>query len=390
MRPSFQAAAAAGALLLCGQTARPPAAAIIPFRFVGSHIVAQVQLDRQGPFTVVIDTAGVNLMSPEVQHRLALRTTGEETGHGVGAHAVESGTTIVPLMAFGATQFHQLPFFVYPMNGIEATGGIRLDGIVGGDMFRRFVMQIDYGHGMIRLIDRRSFNAAAAGTAIPLTLNGNELYVPGSFDGLPGRFRIDTGSGSALDLEAPFVRMHQLAKKFSKRVYSSAAGFGGSSDTVMVRGKELKIGSVTVHDPVTGLSLATGGVFSGTSVAGNIGNAVLARFMVTIDFAGRRLYLLPSSSVPAYLDTFDRSGLQLRQDGQNFAVTGVMRPSPAYEAGVRAGDTILAIQGKPSRDFTLLGLRALLADRPVGTRVSLSLQRGHEHVKAAFELRNLL
>ena len=404
MTISRRIALALSALLLCiscakGANDAPPAsrsctpprvAAVIPFQFLGKHIFADARLDGKGPFNFVIDTGGVNLISPDMQQRLALRTSGHEEGHGVGNQTVQSGKTIVPLTEFGAAAFKEQTYFTYPLDAIYANGGVQLDGIAGNQMFRPFVMQIDYGAHTIGLINQAAFDPKCSGTAIPLTISDNELYVPGAFDGIPGRFRIDTGSGATLDMQAPFVRAHHLLDKFPQRLSTSTTGIGGSSGTYVVRAHLLEIGSVAVPEPITGLSVATGGNFAQGTVSGNIGNGALARFVVTIDFTRHMMYLAPASKIPPGLDSYDRSGLVLRWSKPNFTVSGVDIPSPAAAAGIKVGDIITSINRKPSRALTLLGVREMLNEEPVGTLVSLTLERAATRSTVAFRLRDLL
>jgi hypothetical protein len=364
-------------------------AAVIPFEFLGKHIFADARLDGKGPFDFVVDTGGVNLISPELQARLGLRTSGRETGRGVGSQSVQSGETIVPLTQLGAAVFKQRPYYVYPLDAIYANGGVPLQGMVGNQLFRAFVMRIDYGAQTISLIKRADFEPGCSGTAVPLTIDDNELFVPGAFDGIPGRFRIDTGSGAMLDIDAPFVHSHHLLNAFPHRLATTDTGIGGSVGTYVVCAHRLNIGRVAVPNPITGLSVATGGNFALANVSGNIGNGALARFVVTIDFARRVLYLAPASKIPPGLDSYDRSGLVLRWSQPNFTVSGVAAPSPAAAAGIRPGDVIVAVNGTPARKMTLLGVRAMLSGERAGTPIALTLERASLRRTVTFRLRDL-
>lgn len=392
----------AGALLCCvscasgtsggprrGAPCAPRPAAVIPFQFLNKHIIADARLDDKGPFIFVVDTGGVNLISPELQRSLGLRTVGHEQGEGIG-HTVQSGETIVPLTQFGTASFKQQLYYTYPLDAIYATGGVPLQGIVGNQLFRSYVMRIDYGTNTISLIEPKAFDPSCSGSAIPLTIENNELFVPGAFDGMPGRFRIDTGSGATLDMTAPFVRAHHLIERFPHRLASITTGVGGSAGEYDVRAHRLDIGSVAVPDPITGLSVATGGNFAQGTVIGNIGNGALARFVLTIDFARRVLYLAPASKIPPGLDSFDRSGLVLRWSHPNFTVSGVDTPSPAAAAGILVGDVITSVNGKPARSMTLLGVRAMLSQQPAGTPVTVEIQRAKADRTVTFHLKDLL
>ena len=62
---------------------------------------------------------------------------------------------------------------------------------------------------------------------------------------------------------------------------------------------------------------------------------------------------------------FDMSGLFLTSEGgssQGFKVYSTIQGSPAAEAGIREGDVIEAIDGKPASHFTLDQVRQMFKD----------------------------
>jgi hypothetical protein len=363
--------------------------ATIPFQFIGNHIVADAWLDGVGPLTFIVDTGGVNLITPALQRRLALATIGHEAGHGVGSNAVESGETVVPRTRLGNFSSSEQRYFVYPLEQLYATGGVRMQGIVGNEIFRPQVVRIDYARGRIDLLDSATFTGACSGASIPLTIANNELYVPGSFDGSRGRFRIDTGSGATLDLDTPFVRAHHLLQRFPHHIVAANSGIGGASASVIVRGRNLAIGPMLIPRPVTGLATGNSGNFSSRIVAGNIGNGALARYVMTLNFARKTLYLKPAARVPPGLDDYDRSGLTLRWSDDNLQVDGVVPKSPAWDAGVRTGDLILSIDGAASKTITLPDARAILRV-PAGRSVTLVIEHRPRKRSVTFRLRDLL
>ncbi len=77
-------------------------------------------------------------------------------------------------------------------------------------------------------------------------------------------------------------------------------------------------------------------------------------------------------------------GVQLARRGGGFTVQEVAAEGPAAQAGIRAGDQILAVDGQTTQGADLESLNALLAG-PEGTRVTVSL-RGHDGRTHTLEL----
>ncbi len=67
-------------------------------------------------------------------------------------------------------------------------------------------------------------------------------------------------------------------------------------------------------------------------------------------------------------------GVQLEQAGQSLRVAGVLEGSPAQKAGIEAGDTILVIDGRSSRDLSLEEASQLIRGES-GSPLSVTLRR---------------
>jgi C-terminal processing protease CtpA/Prc len=158
-----------------------------------------------------------------------------------------------------------------------------------------------------------------------------------------------------------------------------------------MRGDTLAIGPLAVHGPVVELSTDTKGGFAETSLAGNIGAGVLKRYVVTLDYEHRVMYLKPVATPAADLDTFDRSGMwiNLADDG-GFAIVDATKDAPAAQAGLRVGDEIVAVNGKPASSLKLYEVRQMLRDEAPGTVVTFAVKRGSDTKDVPVTLRDLI
>ena len=104
------------------------------------------------------------------------------------------------------------------------TEGFEVGGMIGFEFFRRFAVRIDYGRGTMTIMDPARFDPKDAGTPIHFLFYDHMPQVEGRFGDLPGRFDIDTGSRSEVDLTTPFVERASLRNAYPDACMSSTVG----------------------------------------------------------------------------------------------------------------------------------------------------------------------
>ena len=269
--------------------------------------------------------------------------------------------------------------------------GVNAQGMIGYEFFARFVTRFDYGAHTITFIDPKRFDPKNAGIAVPLSFFNQMPIVDGSFDRIQEHFQIDTGARMPLMLTGPFVAAHDLRVKSARGIEAmTGIGVGGPSFSFVTRGGELKIGDVTVDKPLTMFNLDKGGSGAAEAFPSNIGGGILKRFVVTLDYPHYVMYLKPVSGVVADLDAFDRSGMWINGDDGGFKIAYISAGTPADQAGLKAGDIIVAVDGTPANELHLYEVREHLRDDAPGTVVRLSIRRGGETKQFAITLRNLI
>ena len=364
------------------------ASVTLPFRLLNNHIYVSVTVNGKGPYTFIVDTGGHCLISPQLVAELGLKIVGATAMSGAGTKTTAGGFTHVDEIALGAVRMRDQLGFAAPIYA-PAVEGIRVDGMVGFEMFRRFAVQIDYGQDLLIITDPTRFDPAGTGTAIPFVFYDHLPMVRGSLADLPARFDIDTGSRSEVDITGPFVAANDLRARFSKGVSAVTGwGMGGPSRSYVVRLPSLTLGGVQVSSPVAGLSEDKGGSINDPNYEGNIGGGLLKRFVVTFDYAHQMMYLRPIVPPPVDAGRFDRSGLWINSGPDGYVVTDVAANGPAERAGIQVGDTITQLDGAPSRFDGLSDARILLRSRPAGTQIELEVKHGNETRKTAVVLRD--
>ena len=359
-----------------------------PFQLVNNHIYADVKINGQGPYTFIFDTGGLNLVTPPLAKTLGLKVEGNMDARGGGTGTMSAGMTKVARVDIGKASITDTSFMSLPLDSMENTEGVPMPGMIGFETFRRFVTRIDYGNKTITLINPKDFDPKGAGTAVPIVFDGNDVEIAGSYEGIPGKFVIDTGARQTLMLTSPFVaknNLHNASVKGEEAV--TGWGVGGPTTAFVMHGGLLKIGDVDVKDPLVLLTTDKGGANAEDMLAGNIGGGILKRFVVTFDYEHNKMYLKPIAGTVADLDTFDRAGMWFNKDTEGFKIVDVTAKTPAADAGLTKDDIITAVDGKPAIGIPLPDMRKLLRNEKPGTVVTFAV-KGKGDVKVT--LRDLV
>jgi len=124
---------------------------------------------------------------------------------------------------------------------------------------------------------------------------------------------------------------------------------------------------------------------------GVIGNLILKRFVVMIDYPREKVYLKPTKNYNRGFN-YDKSGLSLTASGKdlnNFLVHNVIKGSPAYLAGIEVGDEIIRINFFSSSFYSLSSINNVLQRRE-GKRIKMIIKRNGVRKKVFFRLKTLI
>lgn len=349
----------------------------VPVEIANGHLYVQAKIDGKGPFRLLLDAGGINVMVPELAQALGVAAKGTSQGAGAGSKDQVEVTTVRTLEIGGIVLTDQ-PFAVIPLRAYALrVEGAEFDGLVGYELFRRFPARVDYARGRVTFFEPSAFRYTGNGTRLPLRFNGRVPQVDGAVEGIPGVFDLDTGARTSLTLAPAFWKEHKLDQKFgAKQEVIAGAGLGGPARALLGRAGSLKLGDAEVRAPVTMLSTASGGAFAEGGYAGAIGYGALRRFDLVLDYPHEQLFLEPSAAA-GEPDVHDRAGLWIERADKGFELVEVVPGGPGAQAGLNKGDVVVAVDGVPVADLKLSVLRDRLRAAP-GTRIRMKLADGRE------------
>ena len=346
----------------------------IPFDLVNNHIYVDGAIDGKRA-RLLVDTGGVNLLTPAAAKKFGLAGEGRLAARGVGDESVDLALAHAGEVRVGDAVLARPVFYVIDLGDLPKAEGVAVDGLVGYEMFRRFGVTIDYAKRELSLAEPARFTPPAGAHVLPFQLADRIPLIDGRLDGRPLRLSIDTGSRVSLTLHSPFVREHDLVARYAAAPAAVVGwGVGGGSRGRPARFGTLQLGDLAIDGIAGDLYTGDKGAFATPDIAGNLGGGVLKRFTVAFDYAARRLYLAPNAAF-ATPDAFDRSGLWLLDEGDALQVTDVAADSAAVQAGLRAGDRLLTIGGDAVTARGLDAWRQRLRELPAGSRLAIGYRR---------------
>ena len=371
---------------------------VIPFELVTRHIMIRVRINNSGPLWFIFDTGDkVAIVDMGRAKSLGLSLEGEVNVGGAGAGTLKGATVRdASLTVIGVEKNPQRVVLAIPLDGLEPRFGHDIDGIIGADFIKQFVVEIDYPARVLRLHDRDKFVYSGSGEILPLTfIHGDypiieaEVVVAGRTP-VKGRFVLDFGSGASLALHTPFVKQQNLPASSQKTIMvMGGGGIGGKITGRNGRISELRIGKFQIDNPLTLFSEDKSGAFASAEIQGNIGAMILSKFKVLLDYGRDRVIFEPNASLNDPIAPVS-NGLKLIADGSDyktFRIDELLEDSPATEAGLQKDDVIVAVDGRPATELTLSSLQDTL-EKPVSHK--LSIRRGGQILQITLMPRKLV
>ena len=272
--------------------------------------------------------------------------------------------------------------------------GTDVHGILGYELFSRFIIEVDYDKKMLTFMLPKNFRKKRKFQSIPIKIEDTKPYVTTSIvlsDGtqLSAKLLVDSGASHGLMLEPTSDTRIVVPSEVVSSVIGR--GLGGEITGKVGRIQSLKLGTYEIKHVIANFpdpnsyfdSLKLGA----TQRNGAIGGEVLSRFTVIFNFPDEEIYLKKNSSFKKKFH-YNLSGLTVKAKGSRlnvFEVTEVRRTSAADAAGVVAGDLIESINGISTSNLDLNAINGFFNFKP-GKKIHLIVDRQGQKLKLDFEL----
>lgn len=406
----------------------------INFEFTSNLIIIPIEINGVS-LSFVLDT-GVSkpiLFNLTERDSLDLKNTQTFYLHGLGADGkLEALKSSHNRFKIGDAVSTNQDLYVVFDNTINFTPrlGVLVHGIIGYDVFKDFVVEINYNSKYLRLYKPEKFKAKSSKKwkTIPIDIHRKKPYITSKVtindNEKPIKLLIDTGSSDALwlfeDKEKGLMPnedlffIDYLGKGLSGSVYGKRSKVG----KFQLSDYELNNANVAYPDSS---SIDLTRIYKGRN--GSLGGDILKRFNLFFDYNNKQLHLKKNGF---YKDpfTYNNSGIILEHNGTMFVRERIripsndsfnknnlsavqidfsinhrmvlkpiykiveLRPSSnAYASGLRVGDIVISVNNKEVYDYKLPEINKIFHGK-TGKNVRLKIQRNGEIITFKFKLDN--
>ncbi|WP_422862140.1 aspartyl protease family protein [Flagellimonas sp. W118] len=311
--------------------------------------------------------------------------------------------------------------------------GIPVHGILGYDVFRDFIVEINYVTHHIKLHNPNLYkhNPHSKSQTLPLFVERGKSYVEGIVlmkdeEDVKVKLLVDTGSSDALWL----FHQPENGLEIPDKNYEDYLGRGLSGD---IFGKRTKVSGIKLGDFELKDAKAAFPYKESYSYLknlgdrnGSVGGEILKRFNLIFDYGNGQVTLKKNVNFKTPFQ-YNLAGIALQHNGLRYIaesiagfngvvknddssafgnvqillenktrlslvpeiiVSGIRAGSPAAEAGLQEGDVILAVNGKNIHKYKLQEVLKMLNERE-GKRVRVLIERYNQDLLFSFVLKSV-
>jgi len=308
--------------------------------------------------------------------------------------------------------------------------GVTVHGIIGYDLFRAFIVDVNYASKTIKFHDPETYKYKKnrKSETLPLSIIKRKAYVDGQLfleeeNEVPVKLLVDTGSSDAMWL------FKDEAIDIPDKNYADFLGEGlnGSIFGKRTKVKSINLGPFELKDAKAAFPdmASYNGIKNLGDRNGSLGGEILKRFNIVFDYRNNKITFKKNLNYkePFHYNlsgiTLQHNGVRyvaesiangmgiVKNEGNNFGnvkillenrtkisvvpeiiVSAIRAGSPAHEAGLREGDVVLSVNGKNIHRYKLQEVMHML-DEHEGKKVRVMIERSNSDLRFSFTLKKM-
>ncbi|HEY5773811.1 MAG TPA: aspartyl protease family protein [Chitinophagaceae bacterium] len=265
--------------------------------------------------------------------------------------------------------------------------GEKIDGIIGYSLLSRYIFNINYDSLRISIFTNGRMKYPRGGWLYEPILRTLPVQNARIRDAVAtnSRFLFDIGAGLCLMLNKDFIEDSNFLDKKRVLYAKEAEGVGGKVDMHLTVIKELRMGPYRFRNIPVFVFDDTYNITSYPYLSGIIGNDILRRFNLILNYAKREFYFLPNSK---YLESFDYaySGIELYNIDGQIILGDVADGSPAASAGLKEGDVVIGINNLLGQNLQQFKSALQVA----GEKIKIIISRDGQLMEFNFKIKSIL
>ena len=332
----------------------------IPFEYRLGLIIIKVELNNE-TYDFVLDSGGVNLLSKELAEKLGTKgvITKNIGGHQEGKSQPMDFTKIKEL-SIGGIKFEETACGIGDFNQSLELGCIGLDGMIGANLMRLAVWEIDFRNQMITITNtKESLSLGAKTKKIPFyTDSVHKPYCTVKINEVEEEnVIIDLGSVQGFNLSYNNYEKIQKEVSINKKAIeygypgSGYYGFVKTDTTYYLQADSFSIGEIGLDKQVLKFS---------KSVNPTIGLAFFKNYDLVMNWADKEILLSPHTEYDNH--TFSHMGSTLHKKDGSLRIASLIKESAAEKLGIELGDKIVEIDGKDYANISMEDYCELIED----------------------------
>ncbi len=274
--------------------------------------------------------------------------------------------------------------------------GVPVHGLIGYNLFKDYVVRIDYQEERITFTrpEHFKYRDRRSDIILPLHFDGNKPFIRTGIvtddkTEVPVKLLVDTGASDALWLSEKSDERISLPRNHVQTFLGR--GLGGDLYGIKGRIDAVWVGPLVLPSPIVSFpeDSLVDMLISSNDRNGTLGAEILRRFVVTIDYRNARLTLSPTPMVREPFN-YNMSGMEVINPMPGypiFTIADIRENSPAYLAGLKENDQILSINSSSHTSITLNDINLLLQSRE-NRKIKMKVLRDGQEIKTSFDLKN--
>lgn len=374
----------------------------LPFQYIANFMLVKLEVQGSLPLVFVFDTGAAHTIIFEKKLTDLIGLNYEDPiklkGSDISADVVAYISRKVSLQINDLTPVKR-DILILDDNFLNLTEmtGVRIDGILGASFFKNLILEIDHRTNKLIFWHPDRFDKKLRSyTKMPLEIIDNKPYIscktikPNNEE---HELKLLVDSGAALSYLININSNKVISPPDNAIPGNLGKGIGGFIRGYKGKMKSLRIGTHEFTNIITHFQeldeLVDPDIYNNRD--GLIGNLVLERFNIVINYMKQEIYLKPIRNLKKKF-RYNMSGMELISFGpdlQNFIIFEIIKNSPAEKAGLKVGDVIKKVGVFSASKYTLYDLETTLSKKP-GKSLKIKILREGEILEKKLTLEDYL